>query len=416
MNLPPSRTAELVLISPSGEGIGRVPRFPDETAWWADVEPVVRGVRERHGIEVTILRLIESEHLRWPGGDVTYLAETTVPRASIGGLTPVDARTVDRLVADQPLRQRWARPGGPAADIAWADGRLAGLGLERTGPASQVKTWNLSSLWTLPVGARRVWLKTVPPFFGHEGGILDRLRGGRVPTLLAYADRRLLLDEIPGEDRFDAAASELVRMVELLMALQVGSIGRLDELFELGAPDWRGPALAAAIGATVDRDSAVLSPADRSLLASFVGGLAARFAAIEAAGLPATLVHGDFHPGNLRGDGTSLVLLDWGDCGVGHPLLDRAAFFERVAPDVAAEVSRTWHAAWRTAIPGSDPDRASRLLAPVAAARQAVIYRGFLDHIEPDEHPYHANDPHAWLGRTAALVRAEGRSDTILRG
>ena len=48
------------------------------------------------------------------------------------------------------------------------------------------------------------------------------------------------------------------------------------------------------------------------------------------------------------------------------------------------------------------------LLAPIAAARQAVIYQGFLDCIEPAEHPYHAADPADWLGRTAALVRAGG--------
>ena len=52
------------------------------------------------------------------------------------------------------------------------------------------------------------------------------------------------------------------------------------------------------------------------------------------------------------------------------------------------------------------------LLAPVAAARQAVIYRKFLDNIEPSEHPYHRADPARWLTRTAALVRAEHESST----
>ena len=47
------------------------------------------------------------------------------------------------------------------------------------------------------------------------------------------------------------------------------------------------------------------------------------------------------------------------------------------------------------------------LLAPVAALRQAVIYRGFLDHIEPSEHPYHRRDPARWLRRAARLAAAE---------
>ena len=57
-------------------------------------------------------------------------------------------------------------------------------------------------------------------------------------------------------------------------------------------------------------------------------------------------------------------------------------------------------------MPGSNPARASVLLAPIAAARQAVIYRKFLDNIEPTEQVYHRTDPAKWLSRTAALVRA----------
>jgi hypothetical protein len=46
-------------------------------------------------------------------------------------------------------------------------------------------------------------------------------------------------------------------------------------------------------------------------------------------------------------------------------------------------------------------------LSPIAKARQAVIYRRFLDHIEPAEHPYHSADPSDWLRRPAGLLRDE---------
>jgi len=42
----------------------------------------------------------------------------------------------------------------------------------------------------------------------------------------------------------------------------------------------------------------------------------------------------------------------------------------------------------------------------VAAARQAVTYQGFLDRIEPSEHPYHRTDPAERLKRVVALIRA----------
>ena len=34
----------------------------------------------------------------------------------------------------------------------------------------------------------------------------------------------------------------------------------------------------------------------------------------------------------------------------------------------------------------------------------AITRRGFLDQIEPSEHPYHRDDPALWLRRVAGLV------------
>jgi aminoglycoside phosphotransferase (APT) family kinase protein len=120
-------------------------------------------------------------------------------------------------------------------------------------------------------------------------------------------------------------------------------------------------------------------------------------------------VHGDFAPGNVRGDGVvaPMTILDWGDSGIGQPLLDQPAFLDRTPATDTATIRAHWDAAWRAANPGADPTRAAQLLAPVAAARQAVIYRRFLDRIEPAEWPYHEHDPVDWLRRTVALFEAE---------
>jgi hypothetical protein len=49
------------------------------------------------------------------------------------------------------------------------------------------------------------------------------------------------------------------------------------------------------------------------------------------------------------------------------------------------------------------------LLAPIGMLRQAVIYQGFLDGIEPSEYPYHRADPADRLRRAADLIRREAR-------
>ncbi len=373
-----------------------------------DVGPVVRGARERFGLSATVLRLLDSERPSAHGGAVTYLAEfdgDVDPLVSDGTLRPWSG-----ALAEHPLRQPWARPGGPDADLAWATSVLADHGIALTGAPDQVRSWNLSSLWHLPTDDGDAWLKVVPPFFAHEGTILERLAGTPVPRLIGHDGPRVLLASIPGEDQYDAGRSALLAIIDILVGIQEPWLGRSDELLGLGLPDWRSAALGPAIAGLVDRAGQQVSADDQATLAAFVDGLPSRFDRIGACGLGDGIVHGDCHPGNVRGVDGGLVLLDWGDCGIGHPLLDVPGFLDRIRETDRAAVLAHWLQRWRAHIPGCDPERASALLAPVAAARMAVTYQRFLDGIEPSERPYHRADVPDWLGRTAAIVRAESEA------
>ena len=144
----------------------------------------------------------------------------------------------------------------------------------------------------------------------------------------------------------------------------------------LACPTGADRLLGGGIADVVERTRGELSADDAATLDRFVGDLPHRFVDIAACGIPDTLVHGDFHPGNVRGSAARLTLLDWGDCGVGHPMLDQPAFISRVAAEYGAAIRAHWNRQWLTARPGCDPERASMLLAPVAAARQAVLYSG----------------------------------------
>jgi len=403
---PPPRIVTLVLVSRDGGVLGQLPAFPVDTPWWQDAGPIVAGARTRFGLDVTVLRLLETELPSAHGGAVTYLVEAD-PAAVVAAGPGLNLEPWSASLGEDHRRPPYARPGGPAEDLAWAGSVLAGLGQERSGPAEQDRTWNLSSLWRLPTSDGATWLKVVPSFFEHEGALIDRLRGDAVPTLLGRDGARMLFAEVPGEDRYDAPLPELLEMIQILVDIQVRWLSRTGELAALGLPDWRAPAVSEVIAEVIERSRATLMRDDQSVLAAFLSGLPDRFTKIEACALPDGLIHGDFHPGNVRGSPGRLILLDWGDSGIGHPLLDESAFLDRIEPADVAAVRAYWHAAWRRAVPGSDPDRASDLLAPVAAARQAVIYRRFLDNIEPSEHAYHRADVPDWLRRTAAILRAE---------
>lgn len=351
-----TRDVRLVLCSPDGDVHGALPRFEVATPWWQEVAPIIDGARERFGVDVTIVRLLDTDG-RWPphGGAVTYLAETRDP--------PSGLAVVDVDLADHPLRMRWARPGGVTDLVRWADQFVT-----RTGPAEQVRTWNLSCILRLPTAEGPVWLKAAPPFFAHEGRVIEELPQ-LGPPLIAHDDGIVLLRNVDGEDRYDAPEAWMVERWVDVQAESSIPIG--------GLPDWRPEAFLAAIEC-LDVPDELRAEVPR------------RFEQLAECGLPDTLVHGDFHAGNWRGD----TLLDWGDSGFGHPLFDQPAF---------GDVNAPWEAAWKRHHPHADVARATELIAPVAALRQALIYQQFLDNIEPSEHCYHRNDPDEWIRRAVAL-------------
>jgi hypothetical protein len=275
--------------------------------------------------------------------------------------------------------------------VARVPGGAVGVGRVR---AAQQRSWNLSAIWRLETAAGPAWLKQVPGFFAHEAAVLDWLAAaapGVAPVPIAAADGRLLLGDVPGTDRYGAAADERLAMLADLHTVQLLAAGRVSELLALGVPDLRAPRLAALVRDVVARHG---GPDLDNLLA----GLDERLAAIEGCGLPDTLVHGDFHAGNVRGFPDRRTIIDWGDSVIGHPAIDVLRMSE-AAPD--AGLLAAWSGWWRAAVPGCDPERAVALIEPIIAARNAAAYAAFLDAIEPSEWPYHAADVPRWLQRAA---------------
>ena len=155
------------MLTHDGTVLGALPPLSLPVPWWPETHDVVAAARERFGLDVVVLRLLATRSEQPFGGEVTYLAETDRPPAV--ALVPWS----DDLLADHPLRMPWARPGGPASLLRWADAQLTSRGLERTGPAQQVRSWNLSGIWRLPTAEGAVWFKVVPSFFAHEGAAVE---------------------------------------------------------------------------------------------------------------------------------------------------------------------------------------------------------------------------------------------------
>jgi hypothetical protein len=278
--------------------------------------------------------------------------------------------------------------------LQWASDHV-----DLTGRPVQVKTWNLSGLFRLPTADGPVWLKAIPGFAAAEPAAIAavaQVDPGLVPAVLASGPGRLLLADVPGADCWDASSQVAADAVRRLAAAQAG-IGPPPP----SIPDRRPQALAAAVRDLLDGPvGAELGPGELRAARA----LEPRWEMLADCGLPDTLVHGDFHPGNWRCGAGAPVVLDFADAHAGNPVLDglRAIDFLPAARRRAA--ADAWIAAWSAARPRSRPAEALRIAEPLAHLAYAVRYQEFLDNIEPSERVYHHGDPASSI--RAALARA----------
>jgi hypothetical protein len=379
------------VVTHDGACAGIVGPFHVEVPWWAEVEPVVTYLEETLGVPVIVLRLLAVEGSDGArDGHVTYHAEALQP--------PGNLPRCDFVDDDHPLRQPWARASGVRELFRWASRHV-----DLTGRPVQRKTWNLAGLFRLPTADGPVWLKAIPAFAAAEPAAIAafaQVDPDLVPTVLASAPGRLLLADVPGADCWDASPQVVAGAVHRLATAQARIGQPPDDI-----PDGRPETLAAAVHDLLDGPvGAELSPGELRAATS----LQSRWEMLAGCGLPDTVVHGDFHPGNWRrGDGPPVVL-DFADAHLGNPVLDALRAIDFLPVSLRRTAAGAWIAAWTAATPRSRPAEALRIAEPLAHLASAVRYQEFLDNIEPSERVYHLGDPAAAIRQAIACARFQG--------
>ncbi|MFD4674797.1 phosphotransferase [Lentzea sp. NPDC058450] len=341
------RTFIALVSAPSGFA-GRTGVLPAPTLDWYHVEPVNEALEALLGVPTHVLRLITAVGGDTPcGGLVTYHVE------ALGEPDRTHLHPAEEPEHDAERRLPYAKLGGPSELVAWADEHV-----ERTGPAVQVRTWNLSTVHRLPTANGPVWLKAVPPFFADEGAVIEMVAAhdpGLVPQVIARAPQRVLLSDEPGDDCWHVTPEDIRTIVPRWVAAQH-----------------------ALAGPPRIRSTAVPMP-------DF--------------GLPDTLTHGDFHPGNWRRTGR---IIDWSDAVWGHPALDACRVLEFSRPEVHDLLRHVWSEAWLAHRPHSRPLEALDVARRASHLHNAVKYQQFLDNVEESERIYHAGDAE---GELRAVLR-----------
>ena len=159
--------------------------------------------------------------------------------------------------------------------------------------------------------------------------------------------------------------------------LQQATVPLLDVLLSSGAHDRRLPVLERQLDELLaDPDLAAgLPPDDRAgWLASgpALHGLCRRLATL---GVPDTLVHGDFHAGNVAVDDSELVVFDWTDACIAHPFLDLPTLIDFDAGDHADLLIDAYLGCWSDYAPLDRLHEAYRIAEVLASLHQLVSYR-----------------------------------------
>jgi hypothetical protein len=447
------RTAT-ALVTFEGRPVATIGPFPVATPQWADVAPVAGRVERELGVPVAVLRLVDVTGGGAPrDGHVTYHAEAlTNPAGYLGGeagrhhlaapAEPDSAALAEPDSAElagpgfaalaEPAAHRlsWATAGGVRDVLAWADRALRDAGRPATGRPAQMRSWNLSGMFRIPTAAGPVWLKETPPFASDESvaiGLLATVAPDLVPAVVAAdpARHRVILDHIPGDDCWHAPAEVVATAVRGLATAQAALAAAPPASRHRAGPNPPGAARAARLGempggglaglggrvhGLLDGEAGLeLGPEDLVAARKLADAVPGMVAELDACGLPETLVHCDFHPGNWRWDGrrdsSPVVLVDFADAGLGHPALDGLRPGAFLDPARAAVAVETWVATWREHRPGSDPARALALAPPLVHLTFAVRYQEFLDGIETSERRYHEGDPAAQIRRAVGAAR-----------
>ena len=380
-----------ILLVERAEGWALPSASSEEPEIVIDVAPALLDLV---GEEVFVLREIRFRPMPPPDDEIVYLTEAVARPAG-------SARTFDETASasleidafdrsalrswfrdDPPTSlQPWQRPGWLASVLPWIESNIADVTEVR-----QFATWCNSCILRVESAAGRSFFKASPAYFVSEPIVTELLAEhfpGRVPDVLARDAERgwMVLEDLGDEPADLLPVGERIGALTAIAELHAASVPDTDALLEGGCLDRRPAVLAEQIAALAD-DPTLLLPDDLGdRFQRAVPLLQELCAEVAASPVPATLVHGDLHAGNIMRTDGRFVTFDWTDACVADPFVDVLMFLSRLPddPGIRASFLDAYLDVWSDAVPRSELVTWTKLAEPVAAMHHAVTYRGIYD-------------------------------------
>jgi len=258
-------------------------------------------------------------------------------------------RTTNRMAGDDP--EPFSRLGwlGNLQDWVRAVIRPLGMELKDFHQLNGCETFSLTRFETTQLP---VWFKAVGKPNLHEFPItvaLAELFPGYLPSLLAtqpachgwlMADAGgPPLNEVEDSSAWKGGATALAR-------LQIASIGAIHDLLEAGCRDLRARTLLELVdpflevAADLMEQQTKVPPAILSQheLSDLGATLKNALCCLGSGGIPDTLGHSDFNPGNILVGTERCVFIDWAEAHIGHPFLTFEYLISHLRKDYPALV------------------------------------------------------------------------------
>ncbi len=263
-----------------------------------------------------------------------WLAWDELDTTPAAGIEVATRTRIAELRGDTPVpdeRAEWTRPGWYEKATGWIERSLEAVGRSAPDSMVQVRHWGISALIRVDAADGRTWFKASFPPFRNEAPITELLAqiapGATCDVVAADANNGWLLlddfDDTSGAtdpDTTQKAVDHLVRLQKRMAthrsSLRSAGCGhrRLGDLAEELKTSLSSEVATAQLGLTAERVSDLLDAVTNAA------------ASVEAVGLPETLVHGDFHPGNVAVTTDGVVLFDWSDAAFANPVIEVATW------------------------------------------------------------------------------------------
>lgn len=352
------------------------------------------GTHDTGRVDVTYVLQVRDRDWSPPGG---YRWASRDELDGLGVSVPGQRAVIEAWLDERegriepPRRGAWNAPGWYDEASDWIRAQLEAHGIEMTAPPAQFKHWIITSALKIPTTHGDYYLKAVPAVFAQEPGITAALAArypDYVPAPLATRSRPgegwMLMPDFKGEVLERISVEQISEALRILARVQIDSISRVDELLAAGCLDRRLERLAAEFE-TLLHDPVVLvglAPEEIERFQKHRPQFEEMCSRLAGYAVPQTLLHGDFHGGNLLARDGNILIFDWTDGCIAHPFLDLITglnnrypgFNEQEQAAIRDAYLAEWHAY-------ESPERlreAARLAWPLGALHQAVSYRGIM--------------------------------------